>query len=941
MTQHIKSEWKILGPVDRTKFNFDWTPDQNEPPYIYVWGNKWYDCSTDPMIEYHVPGATSRIYMDKIVELLEDDSKWTVLVEGATIDRTWHPHPYDPPYIYVFGNKWNDATTEPTIEYHAPGATDRKYVDNIVAELAETTDPWRVIIPGATIDRTWRPNPYDQPYIYVFGNKWNDATTEVTIEYHALGATDRKYITDIVAELPANYENWQLSRSEIPFDYSWRPNPFASPQIYQWENNGPIYTAPGASEVILMKRDSAHDPEHIVYKYYIETNLEDLIYKHQDKVFWALNSELNYNKFDFSWQPTAENFLHINAFGNELSKDTGTYLINGPAYILGHREINYVDNAEADLTTDIDMFYINRGNDDGTRYEQLLARFPRLQKTRFLNSWIETINRCVRRATSKYVWILSSEVDYTDFKFDFYPSTWQKNMLHVFGTQWSHWGNIYLVNSETFANDSQYITQIEHMNNINHVRSKRAKLTECLYDIVYIDHGNLSESYDQLVQKCPNSNIIVIKYQSDYLQTLTRWLETLQEYEIKQEHYVWVCSSICDYTHFDFSWACDPYEREQLHVFASEYRGLREKFGDTFLLNLVEFYNERYILDDLAEYRKMISYVGYNSPTRLDHPVIVHDYDSQTDAIKSSEFTWPYVEFVNRESAPEYNQPMIPILWNSYETDVMISSTGASRIIVPKTAQDFIYNEVYDYHNIKFLDELTDSQPLDIVFFSNGESIADSNYQHLENIIKTRNLPNRLVRVDRVEGRVASQHAAAHASTTAWYFLVNAKLKVNDEFDFSWQPDRLQQPKHYIFTATNPVNDLEYGHQAIVANNKRLTLNTEVKGLDFTMDSLHDVVSRNSGVALYDTDDWTAYRTAFREVIKLNYYSTISSSSETRFRLNAWLTVGHGPYGASSIRGAQHATRYFDMVNGDLDELMKSYDWAWIREYYESLVAAQ
>jgi hypothetical protein len=107
------------------------------------------------------------------------------------------------------------------------------------------------------------------------------------------------------------------------------------------------------------------------------------------------------------------------------------------------------------------------------------------------------------------------------------------------------------------------------------------------------------------------------------------------------------------------------------------------------------------------------------------------------------------------------------------------------------------------------------------------------------------------------------------------------------------------------------------------------------------MDSLHDVVSRNSGVALYDTDDWTAYRTAFREVIKLNYYSTISSSSETRFRLNAWLTVGHGPYGASSIRGAQHATRYFDMVNGDLDELMKSYDWAWIREYYESLVAAQ
>jgi len=194
------------------------------------------------------------------------------------------------------------------------------------------------------------------------------------------------------------------------------------------------------------------------------------------------------------------------------------------------------------------------------------------------------------------------------------------------------------------------------------------------------------------------------------------------------------------------------------------------------------------------------------------------------------------------------------------------------------------------------------------------------------------------VRIDRVEGRVASQHAAARASNTSWYFLVNAKLKVNDDFDFSWQPDRLQQPKHYIFTALNPVNGLEYGHQAIVANNKQLTLDTEVQGLDFTMASLHQVINKNSGVALYNTDPWTTWRTAFREVIKLKYDADRTGAPMTIARLEAWLSIGDGDFGDQSIAGAQAAVEYYDSVIGDLDELMNTYDWKWIREYYETVM---
>jgi hypothetical protein len=249
--------------------------------------------------------------------------------------------------------------------------------------------------------------------------------------------------------------------------------------------------------------------------------------------------------------------------------------------------------------------------------------------------------------------------------------------------------------------------------------------------------------------------------------------------------------------------------------------------------------------------------------------------------------------------------------------------------VVPKEAKTYIRTELYDYPYISTNNSLLKSNPLDIVFFSNGEAIADQNYEHLLRI--TKGLPNRVVRIDGVQGRVASQHAAANASETPWYFLINAKLRVNDIFDFNWQPDRLQIPKHYIFLATNPVNGLEYGHMATVANNKQLTLNTSATGLDFTLDSEHEVVNINSGIATYNSSEWDTWRTSFREVIKLLNSDTV----ENKERLHAWLTIANGNFAQSSVRGAQDAVQYYEEVNGDFDKLKLSYEWKWLREFYD------
>ena len=115
-------------------------------------------------------GATDRKYItDTVAKVSSSTDNWNILIEGATMDQSWRPNPYEIPYIYVWGNKWNDAKTEPTIEYHVPGAIDRIFMTNMVADLPQVGRNWHILIEGATIDQSWRPNPYEPSFIYVWG----------------------------------------------------------------------------------------------------------------------------------------------------------------------------------------------------------------------------------------------------------------------------------------------------------------------------------------------------------------------------------------------------------------------------------------------------------------------------------------------------------------------------------------------------------------------------------------------------------------------------------------------------------------------------------------------------------------------------------------------------------------------------------------------------
>ena len=898
------TSWKIIEPV--VGFDFSWRPDPTSPPYIYVWGNTQYPGSVMPTLEYHVDGAVERKYITDVVPTLApDQSLFSQLIMVAAFDFSWRPDPTSPPYIYVWGNQWNAVDVEPTLEFHVDGATEYKYMSEI-AYVAHNREYYELVEDIESFDFSWRPDPREPAYIYVWGNTRHSGTIMPTIRYHCPGATQEKHMTNLMATLaqrPDLFENIVEN-----FDYSWRPDPTSPPYIYQFgtlldENDGPRFVVPGNDgSIVKVNREEIILEDIVFAKYKIETTLTDLILAHPGEIFWALNPDLDYSDFDFKWLPDEKNVYHINAFGSKDSINSQTYFVNGKMWARGYRDINYVEGKTVDLKTVIHMFYVDRGNPESNdRFEALQKRYGNIQKTRYLNSWVDTINRCINRSTTTLCWILNSELDYGSFEFDFYPSPWQMKMVHVFGTQWSHWGTTFMVNRDNFAEDTKYVKIIEHLSCLNFVKRKTAMATNRLYDIVTIDH---------------TSDAGTIKYEESYLNTFRNLLKMLPE---KKEHYIWVCSSVCDYSGFDFSYICDPFAKDQLHVFPSD----KQKFGDTFLVDVNKL---RSLIDDMSsleDYEK-VNFNQHQKVKRLAPPVISVDADTLTGEIP--EFAFPYA-ILQTESLNVIDEPMN--LWAPDTKSIIVTSTGGTRLIIPKEAKEYVRKELYDYPYIKKSATLTKSAPMDIVFLSNGETGADENYDHLRRV--TKGLPNRVVRVDGVNGRVQAYHASANASETPWALTVFAKLKVNEKFDWSWQPDRLQIPKHYIFLATNPVNGLEYGHQAMIAYNRKLVLGNSGHGLDFTLDNEHEVVELNSGVAHFNTDEFSTWRTAFREAIKLR----ANASTESKSRLEVWLTKAHGAFAQYSLQGAQDAVEYYEEVNGDIDKLRLSYEWEWLRTRFK------
>ncbi len=501
----------------------------------------------------------------------------------------------------------------------------------------------------------------------------------------------------------------------------------------------------------------------------------------------------------------------------------------------------------------------------------------------------DSISHAQSLSRTRYFWIVNYLVDYTGFDFLWEPPPWQAQQAHVWPSQHQENSGTWLIPRSGYQDVNRDHAPVRRAGSVPRLHIKHRAASP--------DHGDVNT-----------------RYISDYLGTLRRVLSKV-DWE-----YCWVTSDVCEYAEFDFTWHPSEWQLDMLHVFPSN----EQKFGDTFYVHVPSFLEKSHDLK-LLEWFDTLHFVDDRPVVRPAPPTVFYDTDSVVPAVWSQDFQDPVIQFARHRAVdpvPTVN------FWRQEVKSVIPLRLGAESILIPRETKNFVKSQIYDYPVIDRSGNLLPGKPLDIIFISNGESIADHNWNLL---MREKDPRNVLYRLDGVSGRVAAYQAAAELSQTDWFFAVFAKLRTNKDFNWAWQPDRMQEAKHYIFHAINPINELVYGHQAVIAYNKRLVLENPGAGLDFTLDQPHEVVPVISGVAYYHTDPWTCWRTAFREALKLRHSLP---DVENEYRLRQWLIPNNDD---DLVRwshiGAQDAMKYYDEVGGGFAALKKSYDWQWLASY--------
>ena len=386
--------------------------------------------------------------------------------------------------------------------------------------------------------------------------------------------------------------------------------------------------------------------------------------------------------------------------------------------------------------------------------------------------------------------------------------------------------------------------------------------------------------------------------------------------------YFWFFANFMDLKTVDIDYIPEQHEKNQIHVWYNTHPlGGTNKEGNVFLIPTKAFKNQCNDIQFLRDFKD----INYH-----EHPNLFQNWIPKT-AFKLKD---PYKTYY--ESEPNYykwlhnkdiDKKNIPNFFPSFWEDVKLYTWGKTNDVILVPHKDNI-KQFYDFDRIVHYDLDYSSKLMDIVFLSYDEPNADENWEKL----KAKH--PRAKRVHGVPARTLAYITAALKSETDYFFAVFPTIEIDDSFDFTFQPDRLKEPCHYIFHCKNPVNGLEYGHRAVILYNKQLCLDTKKPGLDFTLSQAHTVVPTLCGTSHFNVSPEISWRVAFREVIKL---CAMKQTVESRYRLKKWCELGKGPYAELVQRGALDAINYYEKNKHDQDALSLSYELDWLKQKFNSI----
>lgn len=217
---------------------------------------------------------------------------------------------------------------------------------------------------------------------------------------------------------------------------------------------------------------------------------------------------------------------------------------------------------------------------------------------------------------------------------------------------------------------------------------------------------------------------------------------------------------------------------------------------------------------------------------------------------------------------------------------------------------------------------------LDVVFISYNEPNAEANWQRV-----LEKAPYAL-RVNGVEGIFNAHKAAAKLSKTDMFYVVDGDAYLVDDWQFNFEPNIFDRDCAYVWHSRNPINDLVYGYGGVKLFPKSVLMNKRKwKTLDmFTgISKKIKVMDTISNITQFNTDEFSTWRSAFREVVKLYLANQIDN-------LNAWLAAGEDkPFGKYAVAGAMTGYQYaLDNKDNQL-ALVNINDYKWLQEQFNNI----
>jgi hypothetical protein len=223
---------------------------------------------------------------------------------------------------------------------------------------------------------------------------------------------------------------------------------------------------------------------------------------------------------------------------------------------------------------------------------------------------------------------------------------------------------------------------------------------------------------------------------------------------------------------------------------------------------------------------------------------------------------------------------------------------------------------------------------LDVIFISYHEENAEENWQRvLEKAPWAK-------RIDGVKGIFEAHKAAAKLSFTDMFYVVDGDAYLTDDWHFNFQPGLFDRDCAYVWSAKNPINDLTYGYGGVkLFAKKQFSKVKEWSTLDMTTGIMPKlkIMSKVSNITAFNTDEFSTWRSAFRECVKLkNNMIKFPANPEHRIRFDKWKKPGlDREFGQFAIDAANQAEQF--ILESSADELLKINDMEWLKERFDTL----